>query len=311
MKIPIPNDPSNPYNPDFESIPNGGLRKLTTVDEKILHNAKIENFKRVICPSQPSFYISKEFWDRLIAGQYEDGTSWLPANYEVYAFVFCIAETSYGYIEFPSPVFYFRIRTIIRLKSEAKLPKEQGWKPKILRSQVIYGMPEVEISNIAFIKINSDGEPAGFQFVREGDIEQINQRNNDVNTWKHGSGDGQYHVNGGLQNAVQLPVKDSPTKFGAIKSNQEGVIFSRKRIEEVLKGSKGTKIEFALDFAEDATQSESGYYKPIEFVFTVEPEFQIATIPYIPQHQFKLTNSYEGSNFVTEGLPCPTPPVCA
>lgn len=317
MKMPIPNDPSNPYNPNFESIPNGGLREFTTIDEKVLHNAKIQNFKNVLCPRQPPFYISKEIWDRLIAGEYENGIKWLPVDYEVYAFVFCIAETGYGYIEFPSPVYYFRIRTIIRLKT--KLNSTIEWKPqKPRKPRVIYGMPEVEISNIAFIKLNDDGQPVSFQFIREGDNEQINQRNQDVKTWKHGSGEGMYHVNGGLQKLVKLSVRDryaNPThvepEFYSIKSAQEGVIFSKKRIEEVLKGSVGTKIEFALDFYEDAPRDKAGYFQPIKFVFTIEPEFQFFPIPRIKQHQFNLIKSDSiGPTHVTDGLPCPAPPAC-
>ena len=336
MRIPIRRDASIPAEkptfPDLDSIPEGGLRELkyividgNKIDEKIIYDEKIANFKRLF-PTihQPSFYISYESWQRLILGKYENGDSVFPKFYKVYAFVFCIMYNNNKQNEQIS----FRIRTILKstlshvnlldsIKNEI-MPEFSPFRDKNKPRLYDYE-PELEIDNIAYVdwdiaKNNgSDGTEDCLKFIYESEptASDLNiSKNQEVANWraKISSGVHLKSWNYILKKKKPFdgfnpnPFQNSPkpdfiqplpnSKEQNITSDQDGVMFSRDQIEKILiQYPKGTKIDFAVDFLEDAPKKidplNGDKYYPFKFVFKINPEY------------------------VTDGLPCPYPPVCA
>ncbi len=128
--------------PNLSSNRNEGLRELISLSEKRSSNRKITKFLTKL-PNQPPFFISRKSWDYLSKGMqiYKDSSgnmvekTWISSDYEVYAFVFCIAFSQNDLDKRA----YFRVRTIKKEKT---------------KTAVGAFMPvEVETDNVAYVDL--------------------------------------------------------------------------------------------------------------------------------------------------------------
>lgn len=256
--------------PVFDTSPgaNQGLFKLT-LWQRIVYCIRIREFKYMIPepPYQPSFFISRKSWERLIRG--ENVINKYP-GYEVYGFVFCVAfegdekckEEEQRHKKNRNKIgkAYFRVRTILRKLSDS--------------SKTGNITVEVEPVNIAYASVDYalGARPGGHDddliflvnnpgLAAEIDSEVI---------VKHDSGTATPANNANIPDSF----KDRCGSF----INNEGHIFSKKRIEGILNDyskSKGSRVYLVWN----------GPNKAISFKFKVNPEYG------------------------TE-LPCPLPAVC-
>jgi hypothetical protein len=263
----------------FSKIPNGGLKgELDLIQVTEYVNVRIPKIKEFI-PDQPNFFISRESWQLLIDGKTISGGSeknWLPPNYEVYGFVFCIAtHRNHGNKPNHQERAYFRIRTIIKEIS-------------VIDSTDLYKIPVlVETDNIAFVELtkalrnNSTPVPSPLEncleFIAKDDIGSIigtsglplkNEIDLEVKDWKD------------KQLAKTSIIKFIDVLENRVPIEQEGAIFSKNRIKEILtkySEAKGTTIDIALSITKPA----------FNFYFDINP------------------------GFTTDGMPCPPPePAC-
>jgi hypothetical protein len=95
---------------------------------KLVYDARISSFNRLSGGKQPGFYISNESWQLLAEGKQKDEfghvKKWIDdENYEIYAFVFCIAydvQLLNGpfLTNFKHSSSFLRIRTILKKKAQ-------------------------------------------------------------------------------------------------------------------------------------------------------------------------------------------------
>jgi hypothetical protein len=220
--------------PDLSSITNEGLRELTNPIEQRDSNQRIRKFLTKL-PNQPPFFISRKSWDYLSKGMqyYNDSTgnmvekTWISKDYEVYAFVFCIAFSQNDH----NKRAYFRVRTI----------KKEKTKTAIGPLMTV----EVETDNVAYvdlgIAISNRGKPKRdwqdcLKFIDPSDVISRNSIDNEV-----------------VLASFSVPHTLSLIPRGFINGdksiiNNEGDIFSKNRIMSLLNRYKdlGSKISFTL-----------------------------------------------------------------
>ena len=262
----------------FDTAPgsNRGLFKLTFW-QRIEYFLKALAFKRrILNQPQPSFFIRKESWERLFAGEnvleknnnfkHSDGKK---RQYEVYGFVFCVAFTKdklkkefyekYGEKDPDQPTkyddknmlkggkAYLRVRTILReINQNAS-------------SQIIN--VEVETEAIAFTDLelalgNMGTTTDSLVFLQPGDP-RITEINSDVIV-NHPSGTPAPANNSGIPQTF----KDRCGSF----IEKEGHIFSKDRMKEILDKyphSEGSKITLIWNEKQ----------KVISFKIKVNPEY--------------------------------------
>ena len=276
--------------PNFDEGPLSASQGLGDV-AKNGYISNIEAFKRFF-PNQPSFYISEASWELLCEGKTSrDAKSWLPPNYEVYAFVFCIAmpksdllnsalpaKTNLNYDQYP----YFRIRTVIR-STLPVISHDFVGSGITVQGSVILGKPkppqkyyppaELEIDIIAFVDIKQAIENRTLlkpldclRFTRaDGDGYTVDES---VRLWRT-----EFRprlatlLNKKLDDRIKKPDLGQPIVItqAQIEAVPEGAIFGRTRIEQILKKHTGTVISFAL--------SDKKSERPINFHFKVNPEY--------------------------------------
>jgi hypothetical protein len=220
--------------PDLSLNTDEGLHELLSLTEKRASNRKISKFLTLL-PNQPPFFISKKSWDYLSKGmQYYKDTSgamvektWISADYEVYAFVFCIAFSQNDHDKRA----YFRVRTI----------KKQ----KINTATGSFMPVEVETDNVAYVDLEialwNVGKPQRLwkdclKFIDPSDAITRNSIDNEV-----------------ILTSFSVPHILSLIPDGLINGdksiiNNEGDIFSKNRIMSLLNRytDKGSKISFTL-----------------------------------------------------------------
>ena len=250
--------------------------------------SNIDAFKAFIRRNdQPSFFISDKKWQMLCNGENHEGV-WLPAGYEVYGFVFCLAlkrweirekETRekekskyFGYA-------YFRIRTILKKKStdlngisdfEASVEQEH-----IAYADVVEALQDNSETNEAQIRFLT---PADY-LLRELIDKEVIRKGDETN----------------LKNTFFPDVdtsldRETKTKVSGIFSN-EGGIFGMKRVEEI-RTDKGTRVSIARRVRpyDEKWDKEEGM-----------PDLSRREIYY----HFKINPEYESF------IPCPMPRVCS
>lgn len=224
--------------PDLSLNPDEGLHELTTPNAKSASNRRIRKFLTKL-PNQPPFFISKKSWDYLSKGMqiYKDSSgamvekTWISLDYEVYAFVFCIAFSQNDLDKRA----YFRVRTIKKEK---------------IKTEVGAFMPvEVETDNVAYVDLKKALSnmllPAGtpvsawqdcLVFVDPSDVITRNSIDNEV-----------------VLASFSVPHILSLIPNGFINGdksiiNNEGDIFSKNRIMSLLNRytDLGSKISFTL-----------------------------------------------------------------
>lgn len=252
----------------FLSIPDEGLKgELTAAEVNSYGTQRILRMKHFI-PDQPNFFISRESWELLFAGKTISGgveKIWIPTDSEVYGFVFCIATHKNKVIQaIPPERAYFRVRTIIK-------------KISTIDSTDPIGIPVlVETDNIAFVNLskalrnNRISTPSPLEncleFIAKGDgLSLKNEIDLEVKDWKEKQ-----------RNSTSV-IKFIDTVNGEkiIPIVQEGAIFSKKRIKEILtKYTKatGTTIDIALDTKNPA----------FSFYFDINPGFTTLGMPCPP-----------------------------
>ena len=209
--------------PILTNMPDGGQGIVTI--ETGSREENIIAFKRKINPNdlnyQPSFFISRDSWKKLFEGRKADGQIWLPKNYEVYGFVFCIA---FNNDKPEQPVAYFRIRTII---------KDKKTKPNPIAENTIKVLIEVE--NIAYVDIFKPFKADVPISKQQESIKFVSPTSNPT----------EYKM---VNRAVKNYIKDPMSRHKDFtKLTQEGCIFGKNSpyLDNLKIYRKGSKISFA------------------------------------------------------------------
>jgi len=247
-----------PNFPVFDTSPgaNQGLFKLT-LWQRIVYSFRIRAFKYMIPepPYQPSFFISRKSWERLIRG--ENVINKYP-GYEVYGFVFCVAfegdekckegEKRHKKNKKKTGKAYFRVRTILRKKDDQPTSGNitvEVEPVNIAYASVDYALgarPDGQYDDLVFLVNNPD-------LAAEIDSEVI---------VKHDSGTATPANNANIPDSF----KDRCGSF----INNEGHIFSKDRIEGILKDysrAKGSRVYLVWN----------GPDQSISFKFKVNPDY--------------------------------------
>lgn len=283
------------------------------------YESEIENFKNIFL-NQPSFYISDVSWKLLMEGKNPDGSSWLPAGYEVFGFVFCVAMPKNELFtlnkipltqnQYP----YFRIRTIIQsilpvinfdssitgvnvagsVSLWGKTPPKTSYPIKIEIDKIAYVDIEIAFENE---RLREMGLPL-LDCLRFGEGSATDP---DVANWK------EQLPSFGRRFITEL---EKPPSLNFIPVTQEGAIFGKQRIQTILDEKPGTTISFAIGLDKKSSEADKNrMINPIKFVFKIESLYPIHSFPSTIHKQFNLSMPDNGSEYVTE-LPCPIPTVC-
>jgi hypothetical protein len=256
------------------------------------YNQMITDFNEKY-PGQPSFLIKKESWDFLRQGKNpNNGISWASQNFEVYAFVFCIAfdqkdipkaetkskksKTSGKFsaskpdLTLSAKTFaYFRVRTILKVI---------GQKVKDGKATVL-----VETNNIAYVSLEkafaNQNNPGGEQqdcliFVDENDWDIREKINSEVFRKPKPS----ESIDLRTKNILEIFITTPKSEAKIIEN--EGSIFGKQGIwDKILVEKYNLKNDTLISLTWDKQKGTFSF-------------------------DFKINDEYGTA------LPCPNPPVC-